>query len=123
MNPVIKEWLFARELVRRIGFTPDEIFFACFPSGRTIRDDVITDHPHPVIGLELKRGDLTFRWMIGPVAMPADEIRRDYEAAVEAWNAGLVPSQEEFRASNAYRQAIPLMVALKDKGFVLAKAS
>jgi hypothetical protein len=52
--------------------------------------------------------------------MPADEIQAAYEAACRAWNEGRAPvSHEAFLASRPCQQAIPLMYALRAKGFAL----
>jgi hypothetical protein len=121
MNPTLREWMFAREVVRRLGFSPEEIFFAVYPSGILVDDAGIAhDLKRPVIGLELRRGELTFKWTISPIDMAADEIQAAYEAACNAWNDGGYPmAREEFITSRPYQMAVPLMQALMAKGFGL----
>jgi hypothetical protein len=111
MDPMFLEWLCAREVCRRCGFSPDEIFFVCYGQGTP------TD-PRPGIALEIQRGGRTFVWTIGQVDLTANEVPEAFKRASKAWNAGEI-GDEEFFASNAFRQAIPFMEALQRKGFAI----
>lgn len=117
MDPAIKEWLCAREVCRRLGFTPDEIFFAVQAGGIVVEEGIPFDFgDQPVIAVELHRGDRTFVWTIGPVQLAVDAIQPAFEAASAAWNAGNL-SDADFFASKAFSVAVPLVVALQAKGF------
>lgn len=120
MNPMLLEWCFAREVCRRIGFTADEIFFSCSPTGVVCEPDgTLLYFNGPVIALVLRRGDLTFTWTIGPIDLPADQVEEAYERACEVWNEGHAANIAEFRESRPFQQAVPLMLALQRKGFSL----
>lgn len=120
MNPTLLHWLYAREMLRRLGFLPEEIFFTVSPSGRLLDVNLgIIDLNYPIIAVEIRRGDLRFVWTIGTIEMPADQIEAAYQAACSAWNHGGVATDEEFFASEPMRQAVPLLMALRAKGFVI----
>jgi hypothetical protein len=119
MNPMLLEWCFAREVVRRLGFTPDEIFFGCAPNGIVVENGKSRHFKQPVIAVELRRGGLTFIWTIGPIDLPVEEIQPAFEAACAAWNAGDVASMDDFKKSRPFLQAVPLMLALQRKGFAI----
>lgn len=121
-DPMIRDWMFAREMVRRLGFVPDEIYMEVSPSGVVKNEQTgeTRDMGGPIIALTLKRGGLRFAWTIGPTALPVAEIQPAFEAACAAWNnyKGDGPV-EEFLASRPMRMATHLIVALRDKGFEL----
>lgn len=116
MNPTIKEWLFAREVLRRIGFEPDELYFSFASSGIVQMPDGTThDLGMPVIGLEVRRGERRFVWTIGGCDMPPDAIQAAYEAACEVWNRGEIPLAE-FTSSKAFGQGVRVMMELYKRG-------
>lgn len=120
ISPVLLDWLFAREVVRRLGFAPEEVFFVVNPSGRVQEGDRVIDIGMPVIGLQIVRGELTFMWTIGGLDLPPDRIQAAYERACAAWNADCLGfSQGDFLSSRPARQSMELMVALQAKGFRL----
>ncbi len=120
MNPTLLDWLFAREVLRRLGFTPEELFFACYPSGVIVEDGVPVDLGAPIVSIEIRRGQLRFKWTIGTIDMTEAQIEAAFTAACHAWNAGDGPfSHAEFLASRPFQQAIPLMHALAAKGFTI----
>lgn len=118
IDPTIMDWLFAREVCRRLGFTPDEIFFACYPSGCIQDGNKVIQCDGPIVGLELRRGDLEFRWTIGVCKLAADRVHPEYERAVALWNSDAIGfSHGDFLSSRPARMSMQLMVALTDKGF------
>jgi hypothetical protein len=121
MNPRLLEWLFAREVARRLGFTPDELYFAVSPSGRVldVATGMVSEYQQPIIGLQICRDGITFGWTIGPIDLPLDKIQGAYEAACAAWNRGEIASHEAFLVSRPCRQAVQLMTALRAKGLRL----
>lgn len=122
LDPVIREWLFAREALRRLGFSADDLFFACQPAGRIIEDGIPVLFDKPVILLILKTQGKQFAWTLGPVDLPVDQIEPAYHAACELWNT---PSNgwqvSGFENSLAFRHAVPLVKMLKDRGFVFGE--
>jgi hypothetical protein len=112
-DPVIEEWMYAREMARQLGIQPEEIYFEVYPSGKT-------GCASPIVSLLIRRHGLTFRWVIGATTIPLDKIQEAYEAACAEWND---PSKswsvERFRASKAMENETHLVKALQDKGFVL----
>lgn len=120
ISPIMLEWLFAREVVRRLGFAPDEIFFVVNDTGRVQEGDRVVDLGMPVIGLQLVRGGLTFLWSIGGINLAPDRVHAAYERACALWNAGEIDvNHGDFLASRPARQAIRVMMALQAKGFRL----
>lgn len=122
IDPTIQEWLYAREMMRRLGFTPEELFFEVYTSGQAQdpKTGVIIDLGGPVIALLVRRAEITFTWTIGATYMAVSKIQGAYEAAVEEWNSdGYHFDLEAFRASRSMSRATELMIALKAKGFRL----
>lgn len=119
MHETIREWLCAREVLRRLGFSADELFFSVYTSGQAIEGGRVIDVDMPFITLEIVRPDKKFTWTIGAVKGTRDEIQAVYEAACEAWNNGGGPSHAEFIASRPVRQATNLIGALRRKGFAI----
>lgn len=117
IHPTIKEWLFEREVMRRLGFTPDEIKFEAYESGK-VTGSVEQDFGMPVIGVLVQRGERVFRWLTGPVPMTPIELRAAYDVAVKAWNDGAVdPDGTGFEQSCARRDVVQVATALMAKGF------
>lgn len=120
MHPVMLEWAYAREVMRCLGFLPDELFFAVnavaqgvILDGKTIKVD------KPVISLILRSQDKSFTWAIGTADLAPDQIKKAYEELCESWNAGGEWNVEDFRASNSFKQKLSLIDALQSKGFKL----
>ncbi len=120
MNETLLEWLYAREMLRRLGFTPDEIFFVVYPSGRLVVDGAgPINMGAPIIALEVRRGSLVFKWTIGVMDVPAADIEPMFEQACDDWNAGRLDDHQAFLRSKVMAQSVDLLVALRSKGFVL----
>jgi hypothetical protein len=121
MNPVMLEWCYAREVLRRLGFSPDEIYFAALPPGGTHVDPDGTHHyyEHPLIGVEVKRGGLKFLWTIGVVEVPFAELEAMYRDACERFNAGdpVFGGELVFLSSYPAQVTRELVAALRAKGF------
>lgn len=117
----IEEWLYAREVVRRLGIQPEEIYFEIYPSGEAEDSTgAVTVYGSPLVSLLIRRQDLTFRWVIGATTIALDKIQEAYEAACDEWNdPSKAWSVERFRSSKAMENAMHLAKALLDKGFVL----
>lgn len=105
---VTDEFLAAREMMRKLGFTADELTFVI--SGQTC--------PY-TIGLLLRAQGLEFIWTLGQ-ADNADDAQLAYVAASKRWNDG---SDEENRrvllGSQAWTKRVELCTALMTKGFLL----
>lgn len=127
-DPIIQEWLYAREVMRRLGFTPDELFFVVSTSGKILDRDtgVVTDHGGPIIALVLRAQGKEFSWTIGATKLLAREIESAYRKACDDWNGAPVdlPAQDAaFRSSKSYEMAMDLMLALKSRGFSFVEPS
>ena len=120
LDPTIREWLFAREALRRLGFSADDLFFACQPAGKVIEGGVAMDLGQPVIMLVLKTQGKQFSWTVGIVDLPVDRIEPAYIAACELWNTSPDDGWRDtgFRNSLAFRHKVDLVATLKAKGFV-----
>jgi hypothetical protein len=121
VDPTIRDWLYASEMLRRLGFSSEEIFFAVAPAGKVLTPGQLPTLGGPVVVLELRAQGRTFRWTIGPTAVPLDDLEAAHRAACELWNSGrdAASFEAEFPASDPMRQKISLLVALREKGFVL----
>lgn len=122
-DPTIRDWMYAREMLRRLGFTPDELYFEVAPSGVVV--NTVTgekkDLGGPIISLTILRGEQRFAWTIGATALPLATIEDAYRNACERWNLHTSEwSLAEFRASRPMREATNLIVALREKGFDLS---
>lgn len=123
IDPTIREWLFAREVMRRIGFAPDEIFFAVHPVGKMIENGVHVNYNKPTIVLRVEAQGLEFNWTIGPTEVPNEQLESCFERACDDWNNGCNGPEidQAFKSSKPFRQAIPVMQAMVTKGFVIRK--
>ena len=120
IDPTLREWCFAREMLRRIGFTPDEIFFGVREAGEPITENGVTyTCEHPMAMLQLQTQGKTFNWTIGPVVMSRDQIEIEYQKVCARWNAGDEEafSMEHFFASRPFAMRIELVTQLYAKGF------
>lgn len=123
-DPTIREWMYAREMLRRLGFTPDELYFEVAPSGVVV--NTVTgekkDLGGPIISLTILRGQQRFAWTIGATALPLATIEDAYRNACELWNRHDANewSLAEFRASRPMREAASLITVLREKGFDLS---
>jgi len=109
MDPIVLEWAYAREVMRRLGFLPDELFFAIH---KTRADETL-------VSLILRTQDKIFTWTIGTTKLSSADARATYEELCASWNEGEGWSLEGFQASEAYRQKIALISALQGRGFRL----
>lgn len=112
------EWLFAREALRRLGFTADELFFACQPAGKIIENGVAVDLQKPVILLVLKAQGKQWSWTIGTVDIPVDKIEQAYVDACGLWNQPDIGWRDPLWVrSMAFHQKVALVAELKSRGF------
>jgi len=121
MHPVMLDWCYAREVLRRLGFLPDELYFVALPAGGTHVDpDGSHNHyPHPMIGVEIRRGAQKFLWPIGLVEVPVAELEQMYEDACAKWNAGdpVFGGEIVFLSSHPAQVTRELVAALRAKSF------
>lgn len=122
LDPGMREWLCAREIMRRLGFPADDLYFACQLAGLVIEDGVFADLGKPVIMLLLKTQNKEFSWIVGTVDTPADKVDQTYIDACELWNTSPDSGWRDrmYFASMAYAKKIDLVKILKQKGFSLA---
>lgn len=120
VDPTIRDWLYAREMLRCLGFSPDELFFAVAPDGNIALPGELPILGMPVIILELRAQGRQFRWTIGQTAVPLADLDAAYEAACALWNAGtdVAGFDAEFETSWPMQQKVGLVAALHEKGFV-----
>jgi hypothetical protein len=121
IDPMLKEWCYAREVLRRMGFSADELFFAVASSGKILEQGEVIDLGKPAIAVEVKAQGLSFVWTIGGLDIPKDEIEDRYREACELWNAGDPQFNDDgFFASHSFGRHVELATALYAKGFRLA---
>jgi hypothetical protein len=116
-HPLIKEWMFARDILRRLGFQPEDLFFLVQKS--PLGGDGIE------VMLVLKTQDRQFNWGIG---IAPDEQLFDHahwvafyeQQLIPAWNdkaaAATLWKDEEFFASKAFSDRIAVVNAIMAKG-------
>lgn len=121
-SAVIVEWAYAREVMRRIGFSADDLFFAATstPSVQDRETGKITPVNGLVVSLLLRTQNKEFRWVIGTTSMSKDKLQSEYERLCSEWNSGIVDDElTAFKNSQPFKQADKLIEVLQKKGFVL----
>lgn len=117
IDPAIREWCHAREVVRRFGFTPEEIYFGFG----------VNDAGAPVLLLAIIAQGKRFNWTLSAAAIAVDELEAAYRTACDAINT--MPKAEEahemeaFRRSKPFEAATGLLVELRLAGFRLREPS
>lgn len=124
--PVIQDWLFAREMLRRLGFSPDELFFVVSASGKIVdrASGLVTVAGGPVIGLTLRAQDKEFNWTIGATELALADIEAAYAKACDEWNGSnpdLDGDLKALRESRPFQERIGLAAALVERGFTFRR--
>jgi hypothetical protein len=125
-DAVILEWLFAWEVMRRLGFPSAELFFLIAkPGTEVLQPDGSLAYvtTGTLITLHVIAQDKTFDWTIGETPLSPDEAIAAHGAAVSWW---LTLSLPEWRASGYFSSRVlasgpSVAMALVNKGFVLPK--
>jgi hypothetical protein len=110
INPVLKEALFAHEVLRSLGFEADEIFLLFDPD----------DEPEYEIGVGLRTQGKSFNWGIGLIINHAGEdIPKAWTEAVNLWNATDPEDDSEwkYKESESFAHAAGVYLKLKLMGF------
>lgn len=118
VDPTVREWMFAREMLRQLGFASDELFMAVHPTGKVLEDGHCHDLQKPVLFLRVEAQGKQWTWTIGPTDLPTDQIRDHFEAAAALCNAGGF-ALEGLKQSAVFAQKVALVHALHSKGFHL----
>ncbi len=119
VDPTVREWLFAREMLRRLGFSPDELFLAVHPTGKFLDEGGRRrDLGRPTLFLRVEAQGRQWTWTIGPTDLPVDKIRDHFEAASVLWNAGGFEPDGLLRSA-VFAQKVELVSELQSKGFRL----
>lgn len=119
MDPTIREWCYAREVMRRLGFAAEDIFFQVHTKsvGAIIAGLRVVPMKGPVVSLVLRAQGKEFVWTIGDTELPADKIQAAYLDACRRWNDGNDPELNAgFQLSRAFGDRIALLEALRAKG-------
>jgi hypothetical protein len=119
MDPIMLEWAYVREVMRCLGFLPDELFFGIHNPEGVILNGALIKANEAVVSLILRAQNKSFTWTIGTTKLSPVDARAAYEELCSSWNDGEGWSLEGFRASEAYQQKIALISALQDRGFRL----
>lgn len=122
VDPTMREWMFAREMLRQLGFASDELFMAAHPSGKVLEGGRRHDLGKPTLFLRVEAQDKQWTWTIGPTDLPTDQIRDHFETAAALWNAGGF-ALEGLARSAVFAQKVALVHALHSKGFRLGVMS
>lgn len=107
----IKEGLAYHEAFRRLGFPPDDIYFATYASNH--------------VQIQLKSDGKTFRVDLGmfPARFSQEEIGQMWAKAVELWNtADSAEAMSIWNFSHAKNQAVGLLMRMQEKGFRISKS-
>lgn len=103
-NPAIREALAVHEALRKLQFTPDEIFVRWSP-----------EELHVV----LKAQEKTFGIYVGVSDLAEEEFRAQWRDAVAWWNTGNPKKlQRLWDSSHTAKNRMALTAALVDYGFV-----
>lgn len=119
IDPVVMDWIYAHEMLRRLNFTADELFFACGEPAGIIEDGEVHDLPDgTLVQMVLKAQGLEFRWTIGSTLLSVEDTEKVYLSAAQWWRC--LPADypdDGLRASRPFQQSVGLLLALKRKGF------
>lgn len=116
-HPVIRQWAFAREMLRRLGFAAADLYMSTTP---VCGKNGVVDPARTAIGLVLKTQDKQLEWMIGWVDATPDRVATYYDELVDTWNQGgfdLVGGYDVFTSSWAMSNGIEVMLVLRKVGF------
>lgn len=111
-HPVVRDCLFAFEVLRRIGFVSTDIYAATTfgPDG-------------PVAGVVLRTAGKQWVWHIAELDMPPEKFKRLYEEAGEAWN-NLPPGDPwGFNGSHIDAMGGVVVASLFRKGIAIPRPS
>lgn len=122
-DAALMNFLWAWEVMRRIGFAPAEIMMVIVPPGGTVKDTPSSPariYDRPVIACVVRRGAKEFKWIVGPTTIPDDKLSAAYEEAVTAWNNGTIEGAEveDFRKSVPFRMSTTVLMLLNQKGML-----
>ena len=108
-HPIIREALAAHEVFRKLGFTPDEIFIRPRP------DELF---------VTVRRSGLEFNFTLGKHDFgDVNTVIALWVAATEWWNMGPEAERTEmYERSETRKTVVPLIVALKAKGFAIHRS-
>lgn len=123
MDPGLREWLFAREMMRKLGFQPDEIFIAVQEKCRVIENGEAFVSEQPLISLILKSQGREFSWSVALSELPAEKLQQAYEEACEFWNNDPDDDWRDagLQASVVFQRRILLVQRLTTLGFTFCK--
>lgn len=110
MPEILLHWLFAREALRRLGFSADELFFV-------VNDKLEESFGKPVIFVAALRDTRQFTWTIGIFDVPIDEIEPAYQRACTIWNVHANDFTDAFEGWLARQRRVELLLALHGQGF------
>lgn len=119
-HPIICEWLFARECLRRLGFAAEDLFFVVYLSGQLVEQGKVHDLGNPIIACVLRTQGKEFTWTIGAIDLPVEQITQEHAVACESWNDGRhsALNDDAFFGSQAFANRFGLIHALVAKGIV-----
>lgn len=123
LDPAMAAFLYAREALRRLGFSADDIFAEISTKGGDVvmptGEHIVTTKP--VIVLVLREDEKTFNWPIGVFELDASKVDAHFNAASELWNSGKYEAefQRGWENSFARKNGVRLCEGLVAKGFVI----
>jgi hypothetical protein len=109
---VVRNCIFAHEVLRRIGFPSDDIYAATGNVVGVGRAAMVV----------LRHAGLEWRWTIDRLSMSDDDFRRAYEEAGEAWNS--LPEDDDpwgFSGSEIDRMGAMAVRSIVEKGIPIPK--
>lgn len=108
INPCFREMLGAFQVLRKLGFTPDEIKAARNPNGDLF--------------IVLEAQDKQFAITCGKTDMTEDVFRREWIRTATAWNTDMQQDDRTriYSESHAFRHRMHLLITLSKKGFTYA---
>lgn len=116
----MREWVFAREALRRLGFQPDELFLVVQPDGRICEQGKEFRFGKPVLILRLCAQGKQWDWTVSTTDLRDSEIQGHFEAACELWNsADAAWLDRGWLSSLAFQHRVALTGELVARGFRL----
>jgi hypothetical protein len=111
IRPQLREALAAFETWRKMGYPPEEIFFACGKRGE--------------IAMVLRHDGIDFAYTCGSVEVSQEEAATEWRAAGETWNKKLGSDERKtiYEGSFIRRNVVQLIALMNQKGLRVRKVS
>lgn len=114
LDPVLVDYVYAHEVLRRLGFPSETLYLSATPQGH--QKTLVALTIQQPTGMRVRQ----FVWTIGVAALTVEDTQRQYELAAERWNTGKETGTDHaawkaWLASKGH--VVELVATLQVKGF------